>query len=466
MPLFALTIVALMIFTAFVVDLGPVYNERRQDQTAADAASLAAGQFLAKGRTAAVTEAMSVARGNLRQTFSDSAWAAMWAGCSDPGRDATAYPDVTPTTPCISFANGSTRVRVRIPTQTLQTSFARVVGINTLSTSANAEAEIDAPAGGGIFPFGLVAYGANLQNQMCAKEPATCGGQSSDDLRILDSPLVGNPQYGTARDCRGTATYTNRIANNAAVGLDHLVVAAGTDPSRLDECDIEIPNTVYGKDFQAFGQSSDYPPFLAALGRGVLTGSSFSDGRPARLRRIPPSSGWPTRAVAGVTVDNRGLWEFIPFGATGVPPSCQRTNFQGVGPGTSKAKMSTCLSDYVTGGYTVPLFTQRSGDTPPGLYDIQLSSRVVFVPALRCDCVASPIDAFHLAFIQTLYLDPSNPACTTCLEFNPGESTSQILASKFAGLSAFKIIDTMVPASVLQTGPNGSLRGSRVALIK
>ena len=42
MILVALTMVGMMVFAAFAVDMGGVYAERRQDQTAADVAALAA----------------------------------------------------------------------------------------------------------------------------------------------------------------------------------------------------------------------------------------------------------------------------------------------------------------------------------------------------------------------------------------------------------------------------------------
>ena len=46
MVLVALVMVVLLVFAAFVVDVGAVYNLRRQDQSAADSAALAAAQEL------------------------------------------------------------------------------------------------------------------------------------------------------------------------------------------------------------------------------------------------------------------------------------------------------------------------------------------------------------------------------------------------------------------------------------
>jgi len=43
----AITLVLLMVFAAFTIDIGATYLERRQDQTAADAGALAAGGMLA-----------------------------------------------------------------------------------------------------------------------------------------------------------------------------------------------------------------------------------------------------------------------------------------------------------------------------------------------------------------------------------------------------------------------------------
>jgi hypothetical protein len=163
-----------------------------------------------------------------------------------------------------------------------------------------------------------------------------------------------------------------------------------------------------------------------------------------------------------VALDNRPLWKFIGTNPvpSPIPASCQPSNFS---PG-SKAKMQSCLADYLSGGYTGPMFSARSPETPPGLYDIQLSPRLAFVPTLNpCSCGDSgqylgSIQSFNLIFLQTTYLTP-------LIEFNPGEGGLVPLAiTQFDGVSALRITDAMVSSSVVATGTNGALRGARVQL--
>jgi hypothetical protein len=415
---------------------------------------------------------MAVARVNLTVTYSDAQWTAQWAACADPDRDVSLYPNVSAATPCVSFNNGYTRIRVRVPTQTIVTTFARVVGINSLSTSAGAEAQIEPPAGGGVLPFGIVGFNSDLTNQVCLTVGGGCGGSNSDTLRALDSPLVGNPQYGGVRSCR-PANFGQRIEYAAAMGLDHLLVVKGASPTRLDDCDVETPNTVYAEALQGTKLTDFVNGLRLGLISGPAVGGTYPDNKPARFRRIPSGfPGWETRQVAGVTLDNRPLWEFIPtsLASPAIPVSCQRSNFSaidGVSVPGGKAKMQTCLADYINGGYTQPMFTRRSASNPDALYDIQLSSRLAFVPSLPNGCCPdsglgqAAIQSFNMVYLQTIYLNANDSSL-----FEPGEGTTALAMPQFDGLSALRLKDSMVPPSVLSSGPNGSLRGAKVSLFR
>lgn len=468
--LFALTMVVLLVMVAFVVDLGAGYSERIQDQNAADAAALAGAQQLGVSSARAAHTAMNIARANLATSYTESQWKSIWSSCRDPGRGAAGYPNVAAASPCISFNNGFTRIRVRLPSQIVRTEFATIIGVKTLQTAAAAEAEVVPPAGGGVLPFGVAGgFTADSQNQICATTGGGCGGGNSDTLRALDSPLVGNPQFGGTRICRPNG-FGVRIEYSSAMGLDHLTaIKAGGELRRLDDCDVELPNTVHAEGLQGMvGGRSTAAEFIQDLGRGLISGptsrATYPDGGPARLRRIPNFAGWPTRQVGGYRLDDRPLWDFIPDTTlSGVPASCQRRNFN---PGT-QAKMQRCLADYVKGGYTAPIFTARSPGTPPNVYDIQLSPRAAFVPTLNCGCPdggsgLGPISAYNLIYIQTLYLNRSDTAY-----FNPGEGgTGPLSIAHFDGISALRITNNMVPVTVVATGANGALRGASVQLVR
>src|SRR5438128_5954524 len=82
--LFALLLVALSVLVAFVVDLGPVYTERRQDQSGADGAALAGAQAVRAGQSLSGA-VMAVARANLRTQYSGAQCTTLRQGCTDPG---------------------------------------------------------------------------------------------------------------------------------------------------------------------------------------------------------------------------------------------------------------------------------------------------------------------------------------------------------------------------------------------
>jgi hypothetical protein len=150
--LFALFLVALLVFAALVMDSGLVFNQRRQNQSAVDAASLAAMKELLDNPTnpnryvMAVDRAIEVSYRNITGNSGppDAAWTNRWLTC----QDATPYPVQPPnpklnsTDPCISFDNGDAAVRVRLPDISVGTTFGRVVGVDTYDTNAEAEAEV------------------------------------------------------------------------------------------------------------------------------------------------------------------------------------------------------------------------------------------------------------------------------------------------------------------------------------
>jgi hypothetical protein len=479
MVLYSLTIAMVLMMVAFVMDLGPLYGERRQDQTAADAAALAGIQVLPQGKDVAAQNAMAVARSNLGQTYSDTEWSALWSGCADPERNATSYPVTAAASACISFNPAFTRMRVRLPDQLVKVSFAKAFGITQLRTHAVAEAQIAPPAGGGVMPLAADNFISDPKNQICLAAGSGCDGDNSDSLLAVDSPQLTT----TPQTCRPTS-YAGRIEANIAMGLDHFVVPwAGTlDAARDDDCGTQQANRVYK------AGSGGVSSFLVGMRKGLITGpldtgsnNVYPDGLPARLQRIPSVAGWPTRNLiyngATIALDNRPLWEFIPPGTpAGVPSACYRANV------VDETTMEACLNTYYTGGFTAPVFTQHSSGTPPGLYDIQLSPRVSFVPVVNSPTLGAPnppactsslgppasssctVNAFKVIYVETVYLTAADDAGPV---FRPGEGgTSTLSMTSFDGISALKIFDKMLPATVVGTGVQGGLRGAAVSLVR
>lgn len=157
----ALMTTVLFILSAIVIDIGQARAERRQSQNTADAAALAAGNVLfPTGSTtpdyvAAEAAAKEYAAKNLPYTPN-------WASCTDP----SPLP-IASTTACISFQKTGTtaRVRVLLPTRSVTTGFARVMGVNSIAVRAVARATLKI---GGASDCGLCVLGSgtthNLQN--------------------------------------------------------------------------------------------------------------------------------------------------------------------------------------------------------------------------------------------------------------------------------------------------------------
>jgi hypothetical protein len=154
--LFALFLTAMLVFAALVLDSGLVFNQRRQNQSAVDAAALAALHELLDNPTdpqrytLATDKAIEVTYTNITGDSGppDAAWRARWLTCRDLNRDPGEFPmkganpPLHPDDPCISFDADDTRVRVQLPEITIGSTFGQVVGIDAFTTDAEAEAEV------------------------------------------------------------------------------------------------------------------------------------------------------------------------------------------------------------------------------------------------------------------------------------------------------------------------------------
>ena len=469
----ALTLVVSLVFVAFALDIGAGVTERRQDQTGVDAAVLAGVQAYPSGLVAAATTAIGEARKNLKQTYTNAQWKAMWAGCTDNGRPADYTVMGTPldptdstgtltmTTACVTFNTSRTRMRVRLPQIAVPTSFAGIVGVKSINVSAVAEAEI---SGTGVLPFGLLASAAS-QSESCLKATSNghdttepCNGPDNGNFGSLDSPLYGNPQFGTTTKCSGDTN--GRLVTNMIKGIDHQLdeyqeAGEAGEAVRNDACFTSRPNQVWTQ--TGIGNNLDI---------GLMRGTA-GDGLP-RLRRTP----YQTRNVTGVAADDKPLWEFIPNGliagadpATTVPATCTRESF--VGADRSKTHLAQCLADYRAGGYTTPLFTSDTIDPGDGTYDIELGPRFAFVPlfwenAWGTGTETHLIKAFLPVYIQTLFFGCNGNTCA--LTWNPGENGNGPLGNneKVESMTAMLLPNTTLPSSIIDAGPGGRVRAGRL----
>ena len=151
----ALSLVVLFGFAAIAVDVGNQFAHRRRAQGAVDAATLA-GAIEISSPGATTQEAVDVIKDfvdrNTGLTVTDAQWV---SDCADPSPLPVTAADLglVPATECISFALDE--IRVSLPVFDLDTFFAAVVGVNTLSYTATANAEWSFPAGGNPPPFAV-----------------------------------------------------------------------------------------------------------------------------------------------------------------------------------------------------------------------------------------------------------------------------------------------------------------------
>jgi hypothetical protein len=463
----ALVVVVLMIFVAYSVDLGALTNERRQDQTSADASALAGAGVLNAGADAAAAKVIDFSYRNLVTGSTPAEWTTRWAACSDPGRNTTEYPVVSTQSPCISFNAYLTRVRVRIPNMSVPASFSRVAGFDQLLSTAVAEAELIYGFSAGVLPFGLPGGSAG-NTEICLKSgPSShapnqqpCDGPETGNFGSLDITWYGNPLIGTPSLCTGNTN--GRLSGNMALGVDHPLDEyrgpdeAPAEPTEAIRDDRTLCPDQGARPNQVMGQTG----VGSNLDDGMVSSIDI-DGRTVqgRLTRSP----FATRVVRTGTpaVDDKPLWQFIdPTLTSGIPPSCVRS---AIG---SKVQMRACLADYAAGvgcGATpcnVALFTQDTdGDATNGVVDIQRSPRFAFVPELWASEWGSGsgdylIRRFRTVFLQSTYYGCNANNCSA--SHDPGETGSGIPASsnkQLEGLTALLLMNQMFPAAVIDQAP-------------
>ncbi|MGH8927912.1 MAG: pilus assembly protein TadG-related protein, partial [Acidimicrobiia bacterium] len=133
----AISLILLIGMAALAVDMGGAFDDRRQQQSAADVGSLAAVQYantnhtlppvclagsvLQRAACRGGVEAMAVVSGTLNGRFS----AAEWTACVDTGDDATGYTVHSTVSDCISFTSNLKKARVVLPTTQVNTNFGR-----------------------------------------------------------------------------------------------------------------------------------------------------------------------------------------------------------------------------------------------------------------------------------------------------------------------------------------------------
>ncbi len=429
----------LMGFAAFSVDVGAAMSERRQDQSGSDMAAMVAVQFArgsADPNVAAnngANQAIAVANANL----DTPPVATEWDNCEDDTRPGE-YTRVSGVSECVSFTDNLQKARVLIPTIEVATTFGRVLGRESIATSAFAEAQGDLGQAGRVLPFGLPAGSAG-DTEVCLRDsnnvPPPCDGPDSGNFGTLDFAIYGNETVGTVEYCNNPNQ--NSLATNMVAGIDHPIVTVDGEV-REDEkyCPIfnARPNHAEGRT----GIGSALLPGIVSGTSNHLT--SFRPGRLARgSNRIPVDANSPN-------LDDTPLWTYIaPSGSK--PPSC--------GSVSDTAGMATCIADWRSGGYTDPLFTLGISD----------AVRFGAVPQLTAPEWLNGKKLYGIDDVVPVYLQATFWKCSgagTCeivhYPGDPGASTGvgDALngANRLDGLTAFVLELDMLPEPLRSNFPS------------
>ncbi|MCU0268680.1 MAG: pilus assembly protein TadG-related protein [Acidimicrobiales bacterium] len=528
--LVGLLMIALLVSAAFAVDVGTVYNSRRQAQAAVDAGALAGGLSMADPaagapvdrRVALTTWVKYLTYQDISFGFTDNTditpaeWNAAWQTCVATGAYPSEYTQTAPATTvssdpvwpaggatsCIRFSDSRQRLWVRVPDLAVQTAFARVVGIEELDVSAEAEIELGFETPAGVLPFGVPIASAGNSAVCLAFSTSIpngdgCNGGTTGNWGLLDFSVYGNLQNGaTAQVSCAPSNKNNRMAFNTAWGVDHpLSVYGGTVRNDQTLCSS-----------QTNGRPDWFSlPNEVSTGTGSINNGDFEDGMLQGITArygLPAADGRLERGGTTVVVnsnqnqriDNTPLWTYLEdwsvLQTRGAPATCNKSGI------STKAAMNTCLSAWVTQyantGSAPVLFRENLGD----------AVRFGWVPVIEDPtnpCVAVTggcqsgtgtfpngnkdvrIKAVRAVWLQTSYFKCSNAGGGRCATIhNPGQSNagsgncSDVNTTcglpgtgnndAMEAVSAFLLRDGMLPQSVRDTGI-GRAQELRVELI-
>ncbi len=398
MLLVTISMIMLLLFGAFAVDLGGAWSQRRENQGAVDPAGI--GGAL---ETRSKTQAQAIADADaeiMRLTYSSidpdmtlAQWQGEWAACTDPAKGAQFT--ITGSSDCISYTNNLQRVRAKTPLVDTNTTFAAIIGLDTLQTDAFVEVIIGLDGGGGaILPFGLPGAAAG-DTEICLKTGPNpngvppCDGPVTGNFGFLDISEYGNELFTppTVTVCNG-ATNT-RLARNIARGVDHPIVEAPNAgaPFRRDRDGCNSGNFNY----EPYSLTTETGNKVGVLDNGFIEGVS---GLPGRLTLSSD-----LYVQGGKAFDDKPLWEYLNAAGQGF-----------CGAVSDHDAMAVCLSNMAGSASTQSYFLDSLADSPrfawvPLFYGVTLGLgnttlnidefRPVYIQTTFWQCNANDCDAIH-----------------------------------------------------------------------
>jgi hypothetical protein len=383
------------------------------------------------------------------------------ANC-DPGRPAE-YVVVAPNTDCVSYTSSLDRARVITPTIEVDTYFARTFGVDTIYTSANAEAGGRSLLGGAVLPFAIPSNlsGDNYECLRSGSNPqwGPCAGGTSGNYGYADMRMYGTEEFTqyngsyveTTTRCNDADT-NGRMIWNIVAGVDH--------PLTRFTGGATINDTASCPAFNAGpNQIKVQTGIGSALQSGLFDGSSAYSATgtfiPGRLNR----GGNQIEVTVGNFADDTPLWAYL------APGAC---------PGTSDhASMEACLSTWAGGvifrpslgnavryGWAIELTTTYGGCAPGQNCWIQ-RFRPVYLDTSWFGCTGNvgsgSCDTVHSPGEYDPTLSSGSDPCTTItdpvLSCGLAETDPPPNPRDIDAISAYMLQPGMVPPSIREPKP-------------
>ena len=379
----------IMGIAALVVDFGLGLSERRLDQNVADTAVMGGAIITIQNGdpSGGVDEVMRLVDVNLDRTVT----LAEWQACTDPDQLSET---VNPAIPCISYETDEDTLtyRVKVPDQTVETTFAKVLGFDQLTTDAFAEATLTSDLGDNILPFGLYS-GTTSGTEACLKTtsppsspPPPCdGGPAAGQFGGFD-PFKAEPGAGF---CQATS---NIFEFAVAQGVDHPMEpfdppyagGAGVGPTNAIVNDWCVANTPPAAPTNTVSGSSGSA--VSEIRVGLLEGGSIPVTYSSRLGETGTGTFIDLNGPKyPVEINNEPIWDwFDPLG-TCAGAAAEPTAV------LKKEKSLECIVAWDT------------GDDPIFRLTFINSTRLAFVPQYDEGAAVSP-GIYHINEFIPIYL--------------------------------------------------------------
>jgi hypothetical protein len=426
---FALMIVMFFGFMALAVDSSHAFVERRNSQSVADVAVIGGAlQTIANSGTKEQNLVNEVVR-----LVSVNLGIASWGSCNDTDPlPITWSGSLGGPSNCISWEPAFTTVRVTVPPRDIDTYFGGVIGVNSITVGAAAEAEIDSEGKSGVLPFGVL--GNAPDSILCLKTgsgngvPLDCEKNGTGNFHYIDFKTFGLGAIPTITEC-GQANKGERLKENIAHGVDHDLYKGHPDVSKnyldADVCD-GPPPVLYVQENPTDPEFAEYPmafPWSGSSAALTETGTISGVVLEGLVQGVTiGGNSWPGRlaisggkSYKGVPIDDEGLWKHLE------PSALAACNADLIvapdGAVDSEVEIIACIAFHASGG--VPIFNTAA---------LMGSVRYGWVPILHQTTwppgTSAPVSfkAFQPMYIQTMFGGKCYADGTCDVSIIPGET--------------------------------------------